>query len=100
MDRIHKPVQVFLYSYNITAVEDVGLGALTEFGGIQKKLERGEWLTSTPVWVDRPAKRRRDSGNLTDRVREKGQAVGEVEETMYSTTEYTHSCGSWRDLDI
>ena len=31
------------------------MGALTEFGGINKKLERGEWLTSTPGWVDRPA---------------------------------------------
>ena len=25
-----------------------------EIGGLQKKLERGEWLTSTPAWVDRP----------------------------------------------
>ena len=31
------------------------LGSLAEFGGIQKKVERGEWLTSVPVWVDIPA---------------------------------------------
>ena len=28
-----------------------------EFGGLQKNVERGEWLTSTPGWVDRPAQR-------------------------------------------
>ena len=31
------------------------LGALVEFGGIQKNVERGEWLTSTPVSLERPA---------------------------------------------
>ena len=51
---IHKRVQVFLHSCNMTAIEDVDSGALAEFGGIQKKVERGEWLTSTPVWVERP----------------------------------------------
>ena len=30
-------------------------GALAEFGGLQKKVERGEWLTLTPGWLDRPA---------------------------------------------
>ena len=39
--RIHKLVQVFLHSCNTTAIEDVDLGALAEFWGIQKKLERG-----------------------------------------------------------
>ena len=32
-------------------------GALTEFRGIQKNVDRGEWLTLTPVWVDRPAQK-------------------------------------------
>ena len=32
-------------------------GALSEFGGLQKKVERGEWLTLTPVWVERPAQK-------------------------------------------
>ena len=31
------------------------LGYLAEFGGIQKKVDGGDWLTSTPVWVNRPA---------------------------------------------
>ena len=34
MDRTHKRVQVFLHSCNKTAMEDVELGALAEFGGI------------------------------------------------------------------
>ena len=55
MDQIHKRVQMFLHSYNTTAIEEVESVALTEFGGHQKKVERGEWLTSTPVWVERPA---------------------------------------------
>ena len=42
MDNIHKRVQVFLNSRNMTAIEDMELGALAEFGGLQKKLERGE----------------------------------------------------------
>ena len=57
MDRIHKHVQVFLHSCNTTAIEDVELGALEEFGGIQKKVEIGEWLTLTPLWVERPAQK-------------------------------------------
>ena len=32
-------------------------GALAGFGGIQKKVERGEWFTSTLVWLDRPAQK-------------------------------------------
>ena len=54
MDQIHKPVQVFLRSCNMTAIEDVESWSLAEFGGFQKKVERGEWFTSTPGWVDRP----------------------------------------------
>ena len=34
IDRILKHVQVFLHSYNTTAMEDVESGGLTEFGGI------------------------------------------------------------------
>ena len=53
MDQIHKHVQVFLHSCNTTAIKEVESGALGEFGGLQKKVERGKWLTSTPVWVKR-----------------------------------------------
>ena len=41
MDRIHKRVQVFLNSCNTTAIEDVESGALEEFWGLQKRVERG-----------------------------------------------------------
>ena len=42
MDRIHKRVQVFLHSSNTTAIEEVESGALVEFGGLQKKVKRGD----------------------------------------------------------
>ena len=42
MDRMNKHVQVFLHSCNITTIEDVELGDLTEFEGLQKKVKRGE----------------------------------------------------------
>ena len=52
MDWIHKRVQVFLHSCNTTAIEEVDPGALEEFRGLQKRVERGEWMTSMPVWVE------------------------------------------------
>ena len=55
MDRIHKRVQVFLHSCNMTPIDEVESGELAEFRGLQKRVERGEWLTLTPVWVERPA---------------------------------------------
>ena len=55
MDRTHKHVQVFLHSCNTTATEEVEPGSLADFGGLQKKAERGECITLTPVWVERPA---------------------------------------------
>ena len=55
MDRIHKRVQVFLHSCNTTSIEEVKLGALEDFRGLQKRVERGKWLTSTSVWVEWPA---------------------------------------------
>ena len=57
MDQIHKYVQVFLHSCNTTNIEDVELGGLAELGGIHKNVEIGEWLTSTPGWVDSPAQK-------------------------------------------
>ena len=55
MDCIQKCVQVFLHSCNATAIDDVESGALVEFVGLQKKVDRGEWLTLTQGWVDLPA---------------------------------------------
>ena len=55
IDCINKRVQVFPHSCNRTSIEDVELGALLEFRGIHKNLERGKCLTLTVGWVDRPA---------------------------------------------
>ena len=57
MDRIHKRVQVFLHTCNTTSMEELELGELKVYRGLQNKVERGKWLTSTPVWVERPAPR-------------------------------------------
>ena len=84
MDRIHKRVKVFIHSYNTTAIKEVESGALAEFGGLQKKVERGEWITSTPVW---------DVRNRTKTDWEKGKAAEEAGEAQSSTTESIHSCG-------
>ena len=69
MDSIHKHVQVFLHSCNTTAIEEVESGALDEFRGLQNRVERGEWMTSIPVGVERPAPRedgrRKSEGNRT-----------------------------------
>ena len=43
------------------------MGALAEFGGIHKKVEIGDWITTTPVWVDRPTPKeegRRESDGI------------------------------------
>ena len=93
MDRIHKLVQVFLHSCNITEIEEVELGALTEFGGIQKMVERGEWLTSTPVWVEQPAPKEEGHRKLDENGLGAGKAVGDTGEAKYSTTGSIHSCG-------
>ena len=42
MDQTHKRMQVFLHSCNTTAIKDMESGALAEFRGLQKKVERGE----------------------------------------------------------
>ena len=53
MDIIHNRVQVFLHSCNTKSIKEVEKGALEEFRGLKKRVERGEWITSTPVWVKR-----------------------------------------------
>ena len=42
MDIIHKRVQVFLHSCNMASIKEVESGALEDFRGLQKRLERGE----------------------------------------------------------
>ena len=51
VDRIHKWAQAFLHLCNTTCLDDVETGALSEFGKIQWCVERGKWMTSTPIWV-------------------------------------------------
>ena len=51
VDRIHKRVQVFLHSCNTTFLEDVEMGALVEFGDMQRWVERGGWITNSPCLV-------------------------------------------------
>ena len=68
MDRIHKCVQVFLHSCNKTDIEEVESGALEEFRGLQKRVERGKWMTSMPVWVERPAPREEGHRKLEAKV--------------------------------
>ena len=75
MDRIHKRVQLLLHSCNTTAIGEVESGALEEFRGLQKRVERGEWMTSMPVWVERPAPR--EEG----RRKSEGQAPTDERET-------------------
>ena len=52
---------MFLHSCKTTAIENVELGDLAKFGGIQKKVKRGEWLNSMPVWVDMLAQKEEGS---------------------------------------
>ena len=60
---------MFLHSCYTTAIEEVESGALEEFRGLQKRVDRGEWMTSMPVWVEQPAPRekgrRKSEGNRT-----------------------------------
>ena len=75
MDWIHKRVQVFLNSCNTTAIEDVESGALEEIRALQKRVERGEWMTSMPEWVKIPAPQeegRRKSEGVGNRARNYG----------------------------
>ena len=55
VDSMNKQVQVFLHLCNTTDIEYIELGALFEFRSLQKRIERGEWLRTTHVWVDQPA---------------------------------------------
>ena len=56
------------------------MGALDEFRGLQKRVERVEWISSMPVWVDWPAPkeegRRKLDGNGFGS-RQAGRGVGE-----------------------
>ena len=67
MDQIHKRVQIFLHSCNTAAIEEVESGALEEVRGLQKRVERGKWMTFMPTWGERPPPqeegRRKSEGN-------------------------------------
>ena len=51
---IRKPVQVFLHSCNITCLNNVDIRELLEFGKLRQIIERGGWITSSPVWMELP----------------------------------------------
>ena len=55
VDHIHKHVYVFLQSRNTTYLDDVDREALSKFGELQRRVEWGEWIISTPTWVELPA---------------------------------------------
>ena len=43
---------MLLYLCNTMPLEYVETGALLEFGELQRKVERGELITTTPDWVE------------------------------------------------
>ena len=92
MDRIHKRVQVFIHSCNTTSIEEVELGALEEFIGLQKRVERDEWLTLTPVWVERPAPKEEGRRKSEGKGLKHDKTAGESGMAQSSTMGLTHSC--------
>ena len=54
IDWIHKCVHVFLHSCNTYSIEDVELGSLSEFGELNNKVKRVEWLMTALGWVEHP----------------------------------------------
>ena len=59
------------------------LGAFTEFGGLQKKVEREGWWTSTTLWVDMPAQKeeglqKSDGHGMVARQRGRGGGRDEI----------------------
>ena len=53
LDWIHKRVQFFLHSCNRMSLEDVETVSLAEFGGLQRRLERCEWIKPPPFRLGR-----------------------------------------------
>ena len=48
---------MFLHSCNTNSLDDVDTGTLLEFGGIQKRVERGKWVIPPTAWVELPAQK-------------------------------------------
>ena len=57
VDRIHKRVQVFLQSCNMTSLNSIKTGALLRFGELQRRVDKGEWVTYHPTWVELPSQK-------------------------------------------
>ena len=47
-----KKNSVFLSSCNMTCLDNVESGALTEFGELQQRVDQGKWITSTSIRVE------------------------------------------------
>ena len=54
VDCIHKHMKEFLHSFNTASLDDINTGMLLEFREIQRWVKRGDWITSTPTWVELP----------------------------------------------
>ena len=52
------------------------MGALSEFGSLKKMIDRGEWLTMTPVWVQRPFTREYGQRNIYGSVNGTRKGIG------------------------
>ena len=54
VNQIHTRFQLFLHSCNITCLYDVEKGVLSDFVDLHRSMERGEWITSNPIWAEFP----------------------------------------------
>ena len=52
VDHIHKQGKVILHLFNTACIEDVETGEIPEFGELQRKIEQGKWIKTTPIWVE------------------------------------------------
>ena len=54
INQMYKWVQVLLHSCNTTMLDNMEKVAMTEFGKIYSRVERGKWIIYSPIWVDMP----------------------------------------------
>ena len=51
---IHKWVKVFLRLCKIVSLNNVEIGSLLGFRELPWRMEKGEWITFTPIWIEFP----------------------------------------------
>ena len=79
VDQIHNRVQVFLHSCNTTSLDNVGKGMLYEFGKLQRHVEKGKLISSTPAWFNLPSNK--------DDTRRKSDSIGGMGKTQWNREE-------------